>query len=277
MYAQKENLSYGSSSLLRLYKTSPGPYFLHWHNEPEFVYVTRGQVRYTVNRQPVMMKAGEAIFINGGDIHNMELSPEPGEAYILVINPGAFPQNLPKVSLPSIYLPRPARPASEAGALEKLAEALFQEYTAGGDFQEDILLELLHLLFFTLARLSPKGERLLFSERIPRESELCRTILDFFEQSPLSDYHLQNLALHLGYTPNHLCKVFKSIFHCSFYQYATELRLYRARELLKSTALSIEEIAVQCGFSSSRAFLTAFKKQNRVPPSEYRREAAAPQ
>lgn len=53
-------------------------------------------------------------------------------------------------------------------------------------------------------------------------------------------------------------------------QYHLNLRLNRAKDLLTSTALNINEVAIQTGFDSVFYFSKLFKKKNGVSPKYYR-------
>ncbi|WP_156492540.1 AraC family transcriptional regulator, partial [Oleiphilus sp. HI0080] len=51
-----------------------------------------------------------------------------------------------------------------------------------------------------------------------------------------------------------------------------EVRLKLAKQQLKSTSLSVKEVAEQLGFSESRAFSRAFKQWTGLNPANYRRQ-----
>lgn len=65
-------------------------------------------------------------------------------------------------------------------------------------------------------------------------------------------------------------KAFKQSTGESPNQYHLNLRLNRAKSLLSTTALSINEVAVQTGFESLFYFSKLFKKKNGVSPRTYR-------
>lgn len=65
-------------------------------------------------------------------------------------------------------------------------------------------------------------------------------------------------------------KVFKRITGESPNQYHLNLRLNRAKDLLTTTALNINEVAYQTGFESVFYFSKLFKKKNGVSPKFYR-------
>ena len=58
-------------------------------------------------------------------------------------------------------------------------------------------------------------------------------------------------------------------------EYLFAWRMAVARDLLRSEALSVTEVAERVGFGSSSAFSTAFSRHVGQPPSHYARTAAA--
>ncbi len=54
-------------------------------------------------------------------------------------------------------------------------------------------------------------------------------------------------------------------------QYLNRIRLEKACSLLRSSKMSITEIALDCGFNSSQYFSEIFRRNVRMTPSEYRR------
>jgi transcriptional regulator GlxA family with amidase domain len=68
-------------------------------------------------------------------------------------------------------------------------------------------------------------------------------------------------------------KAFKQITGESPNQYHLNLRLNRAKDLLMTTILNINEIADQTGFESVFYFSKLFKKKNGVSPHNFRKNA----
>jgi AraC-like DNA-binding protein len=68
-------------------------------------------------------------------------------------------------------------------------------------------------------------------------------------------------------------KAFKQSTGESPNQYHLNLRLNRAKDLLTSTALNINEVAYQTGFDSVFYFSKLFKKKNGICPKHYRNES----
>lgn len=96
----------------------------------------------------------------------------------------------------------------------------------------------------------------------------CLNYIDFHFQEPIS---LQYLAEKLSVTKNHLSTQFHKEVHQTVTEYMNTTRVRQAMYLLSTTALSMEQIAEQCGFSDSNYFARTFKKIQGLPPHQYRK------
>lgn len=66
--------------------------------------------------------------------------------------------------------------------------------------------------------------------------------------------------------------LFKAQYHLSPSQYIISVRLKNAKSLMKYSFLTLEECALQSGFSSLQYFCRVFKKYTGMTPSEYRNQ-----
>lgn len=71
-------------------------------------------------------------------------------------------------------------------------------------------------------------------------------------------------------TPGHLSRLFKKETGVSINQYVNDRRLAQAKELLISTDVSINEVALRSGFGSSSYFITSFRKLTGETPQKFR-------
>ncbi|MNM25120.1 HTH-type transcriptional activator Btr [compost metagenome] len=86
---------------------------------------------------------------------------------------------------------------------------------------------------------------------------------------------LTRLAAIANYSPTHLIRVYREVFGETPCEYAARLRHQRAWELVRSTDMSVCEIADALGFESESAFCRAFKHAFGCTTSEARRGARA--
>ena len=85
------------------------------------------------------------------------------------------------------------------------------------------------------------------------------------------DLSLKALANESGYSRVHFVRMFRAATGYSPHSYLLNLRLERARELLKNQSMSLIDIALDCGFSSHSHMSRLFHKSVGVTPSAYRR------
>lgn len=71
---------------------------------------------------------------------------------------------------------------------------------------------------------------------------------------------------------SYLSSVFKQELGVKFSNYLEELRINRAKELLKTTNLLVGDIGEQTGYYSTNSFCRAFKRKTGISASEYRKQ-----
>ena len=85
------------------------------------------------------------------------------------------------------------------------------------------------------------------------------------------DLSLEALANESGYSRVHFVRMFKAATGHSPHNYLLNLKLERARELLKNPATALIDVALECGFASHSHMSRIFHKIVGVTPSAYRR------
>ncbi len=95
----------------------------------------------------------------------------------------------------------------------------------------------------------------------------CAYIDSHYADANLS---LPEVAGQANLSPSHFCTVFSQETGKTFKEYLTEIRIQRARELLRTTALKSFEIAEMIGYSDPHYFSYVFRKHTDLSPTEFR-------
>ncbi|KCZ97600.1 AraC family transcriptional regulator [Hyphomonas polymorpha PS728] len=95
-------------------------------------------------------------------------------------------------------------------------------------------------------------------------------ILNRIAQNPGDVMKTEELAEELNMSPTLFCRTFKAITGKTPKQYALDIRIDRAKELLEASPCSAGMIAEQLGFSSQSHFNRVFRDVVGVPPIQYR-------
>lgn len=70
-------------------------------------------------------------------------------------------------------------------------------------------------------------------------------------------------------SPYYFTTLFKQSMGVTAYQYVTQCRIERAKQLLKQPELTIVEVCDQVAFHSQSHFTKVFRQQNTVTPKAY--------
>jgi AraC-like DNA-binding protein len=99
-----------------------------------------------------------------------------------------------------------------------------------------------------------------------------RTAIELMENSFAVLNGINDISNKLGISLSHLTREFTKETGVNPIRYLTNIRLQNAMHLLQDTELSVNEIALQCGFSSGNYFGKTFKKNTQLSPYQFRNE-----
>ena len=85
---------------------------------------------------------------------------------------------------------------------------------------------------------------------------------------------LISTARHVGMSAAHFSTVFSQTLGRPFIHYLTDLRIERAKELLRTTNMRLADIALEVGYNEPNYFSQVFRKAEGMTPKEYRSREA---
>ena len=108
-----------------------------------------------------------------------------------------------------------------------------------------------------------------------RDLALLRRVRDRIDREYAQPLNVEALARDVGMSAGHLSRQFRLAYGESPYSYLMTRRIERAMALLRRGDLSVTEVCFAVGCSSLGTFSTRFTELVGMPPSAYRRLAAA--
>lgn len=96
-------------------------------------------------------------------------------------------------------------------------------------------------------------------------------IRNYLDENYSSDIYLDQLADKYGISSKYMSKLLKDSLGISFQQYLSNLRINKAKEILKSSKKTIDDVAAEVGFNSRNTFIRTFKNLEGITPGEYRK------
>ena len=92
---------------------------------------------------------------------------------------------------------------------------------------------------------------------------------------PEQNWSIDVFAKELRLSVSHFQHLYTGTFGTTILQDITNGRMQRARTLLETTDLNIEEIAEKCGYESVSYFIRLFRKSTGTTPLQYRKSISS--
>lgn len=103
------------------------------------------------------------------------------------------------------------------------------------------------------------------------EAKPVRMAKAFVEEHYAEAITLEDVARHVCLSPTYFSSLFKAETDQGFLNYLQNMRINRAKQLLRETSISIGEIAGMVGYADVKYFSKLFTKETGIKPSVYRK------
>ena len=167
------------------------------------------------------------------------------------------------------YVERGGRPTfrpEETAPFLSILDALYK-LASGSDYIRDMRInEELNRLCTLLMEQSWHPEE---ATTAPKKLSVVE-VKEYLEQHYAEKISLDELSKQFFINKYYLTRVFKEQFGQSITAYLTSLRITHAKQLLRFSEKSVEEIGLECGLGQLHYFSRVFKEVEGVPPSIYR-------
>jgi AraC family carnitine catabolism transcriptional activator len=104
----------------------------------------------------------------------------------------------------------------------------------------------------------------------PAPPVLLQSVIDFMNKNIEEPKSIPQVAAQADVSQRKLERLFKKHFDCSATNYYRMVRLQQARALLTQTEMSVMDICIACGFTSSSYFSKSYAKQFGMRPRDHR-------
>jgi AraC-like DNA-binding protein len=130
-------------------------------------------------------------------------------------------------------------------------------------YQQLMAVSVMEVLSETIAavRCRKTGRR---AETVVRQARML------LEQHSEKLVNMEQVAASFSMSQKHFGRIFKQQTGLSPYQYHLQVKVYRAKEMLRGTTLTVKEIASSLCFETAYHFSNAFKQRTGMSPSQWR-------
>lgn len=255
-------------------------YPLHYHDELELIYCMDGIGKILIDGEAHLLFPGDFACILPQQVHSIDSASEPFSYCNLLF----------RFSL--LETPSPENPAYQkyfapfADGTLCIPPILKKDTLAGKELKAAILPllntdetpSLLRIksrlyaameIFYQTATPAPAK-----SNAAHKAGLLLRSVIRYIDEHYAQPIHIAQAAAYCGYSDSHFMRLFSELTGTSFSQYLIRFRLEKAAGLLRTSRLSVLEIALSCGFPNASYFTRTFQRQYHVTPSRYRKDGA---
>lgn len=256
---------------------------LHHHDFFEIDYVMDGAACLELEHGRRSLRTGEFCFLSPGLRH--DIRPERGAQVVSITVAGVtVEQTLYRLLRRDNILAgffRSALDSRETGYLllyapperriREIIRGIFHERFSGEEYGSDIMPDYLAILFANVLRrcgdhceqLGGGGER----TGAPPMLAVIRHIQTHYKTTSLNE-----TAELFHYEPSYLGKQIKAATGKNYSDLIREVRMEEAKRLLRTTALTIDEVAEQVGYVGRVHFFRSFRAAEGMTPGEYRKQ-----
>jgi YesN/AraC family two-component response regulator len=147
-----------------------------------------------------------------------------------------------------------------------LFKSLTDEWISPRTFSKTLRERAFFMELLNLLSLWSNSKRTLNYDKLRKVEKVTQYILDHYAKK----ITLQDLADTIQLSRSYLQVIFKEVTGTSPIEYLINVRVNKAKELIKAGCDNIREVSELCGFNDSFYFSRMFKKIEGVSPSQYR-------
>lgn len=245
----------------------------HYHEQLELYFLLSGECRYFIGNKIYPVSAGQLVLIPGSMIHKTTYNTKKRDRKIISFRKGFTSlepfADLLEITKPAIFDFSDETRDTIRQIYDKAEAEILRNDSLSPDMCKCLCFELFSVLTRDAHEISGSIQK---NNEIGREWELIEKITKFITENYSDNITLSAAAESVSMSEGGLSKLFKRVTGLGFKEYLLTVRVLRAKELLKSTALSVSEIAFECGFNDSNYFSKIFGKYSDTTPLKYRKK-----
>ena len=252
----------------------------HAHPELELTYILKGYGKRIIGNKVEPFRAGDMVFI-GSNVPHVWLSDPvfyeensslESKVIVTYFNPKIF-QHFCTTVKEFDDINRIIYEASKGIQIlgktrEIISKKLLALSSKNGFEKVSELLQIIHLISISLD--IDFINSAVVNEEEPMHSDRLIEVIRYAKEHLGRSISLKEVADISCMTEQSFCRFFKQRTQKTFFQYLNDLRIERAKQLLRESQQSISDIAFLCGYSSSSHFCKVFKDHSNESPLSFR-------
>jgi len=250
----------------------------HKHSSYELVYILSGRIQLNIGNHSLILVANNSILIKPGTLHEIH-SDKQTEYFILHFNATLTNLIKPSSSEKALFL------RFNYALSDENRQLVILDKTYGHHVLRNIKKELLekewgyklllgnqcaNLLYLILRNLPAKVFKGKDFYDLPANNNIAVEIYNYIYNNIEKNLALEEVANLFHLSSRQVNRLLTDFYHQSFSVILNSIRLNKAKELIKTTELTMDEITELVGYTSYKSLYNLFKKYENLSPTEYR-------
>ena len=243
---------------------------LHWHREPELIYVVEGAAECPHNGDTEIVNEGDFIFFNSEDVHLVR--PVSGTTVKLVCIQLSFEyMRVFCKPIDSIIFDMENKPEAKPALIEVLQQ-LAEVDIDNDDYASLMQISYISRIYYILMKYCICFRRSTNTMIIPRRDfSYAKTAIAYINENFKREIPLDEISSIVNLSPSYFSKYFKNVTQVSFSEYLANLRLENAIQDMLTRNSTVSAAALENGFANVKSFITQCKKVYNCTPAQYKK------
>lgn len=267
---------YNSKRVNRLFPDIPW----HWHEDFEVSCVRSGKVIYRTVSKEILLKPGDAVFINSKVIHSVTPLEPRTEIYHIS---QFFDNNLIAGSEGNVIDAKYVMPIQKNEEIDIIvlpaSEKKFDKFRKLLDSNSELFEEENIYFEFDIRQNICEMWRIIRDSVedidsdipiLPIANKRLRKAITYIQKHYKEKITLDDIADNVHISIRECNRMFNKYLKISPINYLQSVRMQKATSMLSDTNISIVDVALENGYTSSSYFGKKFKEQHHITPKEYR-------
>lgn len=272
-YSIYEYISIDQPFMVNAFVTSIQSSTYHWHSEYEMLGIIKGSVEVKVRSESEILRKGELLLINPNVFHAIKCLEEENLCMVIQMHPDLFreeegsnydirfyldstKEEIPACGFRHFFL-RMAQVVYETVAEDKYAKLRARAQACC------LIVDLLEYVVHDLHFCESKSQD---------SKELVIEIIHFIEGNLTEENIVELICKKFGISRKTLDRNLKMVVGVTAKEIIENLRVEKARDLLKNSNKNMNYILDVCGFGSEKTFYRVFKNETGMTPNEFRKK-----
>ena len=238
---------------------------VHWHEEIEILYFTRGESSVFCDLKELKVRKGDIVLANGKELHSGTIRGYGSSYYCIHVKTNFF-HNL--IGNEYVIFENLIRDEECSALLERIINN-----RSGESFKDTVLLKKELYEFFSL--ITERHVSSVLNEEDYKNQfkrlDTFNSIVEYINDHYSEDLNVTALANRFFISPSYFAHLFKKKSGKSVIEYINEVRITHAKSFLEKDDTSIGSIALLVGFGDINYFSRKFKELVGMTPTEYKK------